>query len=368
MRKVVLVAAVAAAAAIGLWALNGPFRTVALAAWADYALGESEPARGDALLGRRLERREAINAALGEAPAARPGALILVNQEERAGQHGYALSHVRFTLPDGDVGVALVAYPARTPLGIAIATHQTTDVGMQEVMGLAGSPDLAYGDALAQAGFMVIAPDTFTTGERVDAAQRWSTAAFYEVHPNWSAMGKMLSDHRAALSVGLDLYTQRYGAEPNCVAAVGHSLGAHNALFLAAFDERVDVVVANGGFERIATDDDAVRWARDGGFIYMPALTQATRGQAPLTWDWEDVLMQIYPRSVLLIQGLSDPIFTHEISVAQAARAAESAYQAGGQGDRFDAALWSGPHAFPASMQQQAVEWTTRQCQTAQQR
>lgn len=331
----------------------------AMALWADVTLGESDVADPADLAKRRGDVREEIIASLGERP--RNGTPELIRREVRAETPGYRLEHVRYSLSDGDVGVALVALPPTEPRGIIAALHQTTDAGMLEVMGLGGMPGLAYGDAFARAGYMVIAPEVFTVGERTTPDQNWNTAAFYEAHPNWSAMGKMLSDHEDAVTIAQELFQETYGGPAPCIAAVGHSLGAHNALMLAALDDRIDAVVSNGGFERIVSDNEPTRWSRDGGFIYIPALHDGTRRIAPLPWDWEDVVMQIYPRSAFIVQGLSDAAFTHEISVAQVGQAVESVYRAGGHAERFDTEIWFGGHAFPA--QERAIGWVTEQCQ-----
>ena len=48
-----------------------------------------------------------------------------------------------------------------------IAMHQTNDFGKDEVAGLRGSKYFAYGHELATRGYVVLAPDYLTAGERV---------------------------------------------------------------------------------------------------------------------------------------------------------------------------------------------------------
>lgn len=363
--SVIVVYGAAIAAAIGIGGLfvvwNGPGRTGLAAIWADRTLGGMEKSGAD-LLAQRDGARAAILKSLGEAPQnTDPAALATSETLQHA---GLPIEKASFAGVDNDSLTALIGYPVdRTaPRGIVLALHQTTDTGMHEPMGIAGKADLAFGALLQRAGYMVVAPEAFATGERASPGARWLTAEFYKRYPSWSAMGKMLADNETALSVAIDAYRTRYGAEPACIAAVGHSLGAHNALMLAALDERVDAVVANAGFERIATDDDARRWSRDEGFIYMPALAAATRGKAPLTWDWEDVLIQIFPRSQMIIQGMEDSVFTNEISVAQVSRSVEEAYREGGHADRFESHLWAGGHAFPKRFQDAIPDWIEHAC------
>ncbi|RYG34773.1 MAG: hypothetical protein EON93_07560 [Burkholderiales bacterium] len=363
--SVIMVCGAAIAVAVGVSSLfivwNGPGRTSLAAMWADRTLGKLEKSGAD-LLAHREETKAAILESLGDGPPVSASGEMSTRKIDDPTE--LPVEEVSFIGADNDSLTALIGYPTDrpTPRGIVIALHQTTDIGMREPMGLAGKSDLAFGALLQGAGYMVVAPEVFTTGERAGPGARWLTNEFYQRYPAWSAMGKMLADNETAVSVAMEAYRKRYGAEPVCIAAVGHSLGAHNALLLAAFDKRIDAVVANAGFERIASDTDAIRWSRDDGFIYMPALAAATRGKAPLTWDWEDVLIQIFPRSQMIIQGLEDPIFTNEISVAQASRSVEEAYRDEGHADRFESHLWAGGHAFPMRFQGALPDWIDHAC------
>ena len=344
---------------VAMW--NGPHRPTLVAIWADWSLGVREQSGFD-LLARREPAGSAILKSLGDGP--HPGAVTKIEVKPLPSSSMLMIERITYSSSDGDNVAAIIGYPEGqgSPRGLVLALHQTTDCGMLEPMGLCGNPELAFGTLLQQSGYMVVAPEAFATRVALPPSKRWLTTEFYQRHPAWSAMGKMLADNKAALSTGVDAYRRRYGAEPDCIAAVGHSLGAHNALFLAAFDQRVDAVVASAGFERMASDKEAIRWARDEGFVYMPALADAVRGKAPLTWDWEDVLMQVYPRGAKIVQGLADPIFTNEISVAQSARGVQEAYRQGGHAHMFDVHLWPGGHAFPISLQKESAEFIAKAC------
>lgn len=241
---------------------------------------------------------------------------------------------------------------AQTP--VVIALHQTADEGKDEVMGLRGNPALAYGRTFFDNGFIVVAPDVFIAGENFDPATNWDTAPLYRAFPQWSAMGRMLLDHLAVAR-----YVDRRHATA-CSAAVGHSLGGHNALFLAAFDAGVDAVVSSGGFESIALDDDAMRWARESYFIYMPSLRPHVRGPAPRTvpWDFDDVLELVAPRPTLIVQGTRDPLWTHPESVpAMVAKARQDVPAA-----RIETLLHDGGHEFGSELQLKALAFVQKAC------
>ena len=69
------------------------------------------------------------------------------------------------------------------------------------------------------------------------------TRRFLGLHPGVTGMAKML--HDAELAV--DLLVARQHVDGGRICAIGHSLGAKEVLYLAAFDERVKVTVSSEG-------------------------------------------------------------------------------------------------------------------------
>src|SRR6185369_11503839 len=133
---------------------------------------------------------------------------------------------------------------------------------------------------------------------------------------------------------------------------------------LGALDDRVNVVVSSSGFEPIASDDNAQRWARDSGFVYMPHLRLFVVQPKPryLPWDFDDILMMIHPRPLMIVQGKDDPIWTHEELIAQMAQTVAEAYQRDGVPERFRAILFKGGHEFPTQAQDEAIRFVWRTC------
>lgn len=270
------------------------------------------------------------------------------------------LFRVRFRNCVGQVSALLGAPPsadARTP--VVVALPQTSKFGAAEIFGLGGDQALAFGRAFLRAGFVVVAPDTFLSGENYNPKQDWDTTSFYKKFPNWSAMGRMLVDNESVVNLLLKL-----GRKPSCIATVGHSLGGHNALFLAAFDKRINVVVSSGGFEMIATDDNAERWARRSWFVYMPALRPYVTGPAPhqVPWDFDDVIRAIFPRPVMIVHGGHDPIWTHANSVDDMARQMKSFYTKAGIAGEFEDYHFEGGHEFPVSAVIKSIRFIGKEC------
>jgi pimeloyl-ACP methyl ester carboxylesterase len=140
---------------------------------------------------------------------------------------------------------------------------------------------------------------------------------------------------------------------------IGHSLGGHNALFLAAFEPRLRAVVTSCGFNSFFKymQGDLTGWSHAG---YMPRI--ATRfGKDPkqMPFDFSEVLAAIAPRPVFLNAPMGDDNF--EVSgVKDCLLAAAPAY-----------ALWQAEtslvarhpacgHDFPAVVREEAYAWLER--------
>lgn len=240
---------------------------------------------------------------------------------------------------------------------VVVALPQTSNSGKDEVMGFAGDTSLAYGARLYAAGFVVLAPDEFPQAVRSAAEVVWDTSGFYQEHPNWSAMGRMFQDHKAGVDALL------HDRAPSCVAVIGHSLGGHNGLLLAALDQRVDVAVSSGGFELIATDESAERWARESSFVYMPRVRSFVKRPSPrfVPFDFDDLLRLTWPRSVMVIQGRNDPTWTWPESVVAAVESVSPLYRRSGGGEVLYR-LHDEQHLFPEKEQASGVSFIRDAC------
>lgn len=254
------------------------------------------------------------------------------------------------------IGLPRGAKPDST---VILALPQTGPGGAGEVFGLGEDTDLAFARRFLRSGYVVISPDVFINGTGLDSSQDWSTDRFYRRFPGWSALGRMLVDHVSVLDL-----LPRLGRTPSCIAAIGHSLGGHNAIFLSAFDSRVDVTISSGGFESIATDDDAERWSRSSWFVYAPALRNVVTNPAPreVPWDFADLLALISPRAVKIIQGDDDPIWTRERELPAQLEGVAAIYARAGLQDRFSLSMFAGGHVFPDQHQEEAVQFVRNHC------
>ena len=187
-------------------------------------------------------------------------------------------------------------------LPAVVALHGTFDQGKERVAGLVDNPNKAYLDHLCRQGYVVIAPDHFVAGHRIPAEGRYETGGFYQKHPEWTAVGKFTFEHSIAVDV-LQSMNEVNGDE---IGALGHSLGGHGTMFLAAYDERVKAAAGNCSASFFRHNPKVEAWARDRWYVYLKHLRPGLlEGKLP-TIDFHEIMALIAPRAFLDLSGLND--------------------------------------------------------------
>ncbi|MGE0610525.1 MAG: dienelactone hydrolase family protein [Pirellulales bacterium] len=167
-----------------------------------------------------------------------------------------------------------------------VAMHSTTAITIRQPAGVEGDPEDFFGLKLARLGMVAFCPRCFLwqgEGDYLQLVER-----FRQRHPHSLGMAKMLWDAVRAVDVLENLPEVDAGR----IGAVGHSLGAKEALYLAAFDERIKAAVSSeGGIGLKFTNWDAP-W-------YLGEDVKAGR------WAREhhELLALIAPRAFLLLGG-----------------------------------------------------------------
>jgi len=257
----------------------------------------------------------------------------------------------------GEIPAWLLVPKGQGPFPAVLAAHPTEPGGKDSVIGLEGKPYEHYGKELAARGFVVLAPDSITAGERVfTGAGPYVTAPFDQAHPEWSAMGKMLADHRR----GVDYLVTLPEVDAARIGAIGHSLGAYNAFFLAAFDGRIRATVASCGFNPLAGATKPFAWSRASWFVHFPRLAPYLRaGIVP--FDFHEVLAMVAPRALFNYSAARDTIFPDAAAMRAGAAQVANVYRLLGAADRFVFRITDGPHEFPAAVREEAYGWMERQ-------
>src|SRR5438034_551218 len=112
-----------------------------------------------------------------------------------------------------------------------LCLHQTNgQLGAKEPAGLGGNPNLHYALHLAERGYVTLAPDYPSFGAY--------PFDFKKSEFKSGSMKAIWNNMRAA-----DLLESREEVDSKRIGVIGHSLGGHNAMFTAAFDERIKAIV-----------------------------------------------------------------------------------------------------------------------------
>jgi len=174
------------------------------------------------------------------------------------------------------------------PQPAAIVLHSTVDHTIRQPAGLEGPPEKFFGLKLAQRGYACICPRNYLWPDSGRIAAQAEAERFLRQYPGATGMAKMLHDAQLAL----DLLLAEPGVDATRVTAVGHSLGAKEVLYLAAFDPRVTCTVSSeGGIGTRYSNWDAAWYL--GSAIRQPTFRH----------EHHELLALIAPRPFLLMGG-----------------------------------------------------------------
>ncbi len=149
---------------------------------------------------------------------------------------------------EGEPGIRVRGYllkPGKQDkkLPAVVALHSTSDNQMKFIAGVEKGEIKALGYNLAKMGFVVICPMCFLWHEKGIKTYEQQVELFNIRHPGSKGMAKMLFDAIRAV----DVLSSLDEVDMKRIGAVGHSLGAKEAFYLGAFDDRVKAVVSNEG-------------------------------------------------------------------------------------------------------------------------
>jgi len=270
---------------------------------------------------------------------------------------GYVRRRVNYFVSEWERVSAWLFVPEnRDEMPGILCCHRTVSQGKDEAAGLEGEPIMALAQHYAELGYVTLAPDCITAGDRVSSGLApYDTKSFYKDNPKMSALGKMLADHVSAL----DALCEAKGVDSARIGVTGHGLGGHNALLLAAFDERVQACVASCPFARFATDKNADRWAAEEGLVYVPLLREAIKKGA-FPFDWEHILAMVAPSPTLLIAARNDEVYGNSRSCEKAVKMAQTVYRLLGAQDALEIHTHDDGHRMTPESLRAADEWLER--------
>jgi dienelactone hydrolase len=231
----------------------------------------------------------------------------------------------------------LIPNGLRRPAPAVVVFHATSDNHILQAAGIADHPTRHIGLHLVRRGYVVLCPRCFIYGYR---GVQWDAAAalFSKRHKGAVGMAKMLWDGMAAV----DLLADRPEVDPERIACVGHSLGAKETLYLAAFDDRIRAAAASEGGVGLSFSNWDAPWYLGGMFKGIPE-----------GMDHHELLALASPRPFLVIGGgeADGPRSWPYVE------AALPAYAEAGAPGALGLLLHSRGHDFPDEVQESAYQW-----------
>lgn len=296
--------------------------------------------------------RKKMELAMGPVPGADrkvPLDVKLITEEKL---DGYTRKKITFAVEKGDRVPAWLLVPTgctgKRPAMLCL--HQTINIGKDEPVGLGKQDSKAQALHLVKRGYVCLAPDYPSFGEYQYDFKAAFKAGLYQS----GTMKAIWNNMRA-----VDLLQSLPEVDADRIGAIGHSLGGHNTLYTAAFDDRIKVAVSSCGFNSFHKyyGGNLKGWTSD---RYMPRIA-SEYGNDPkrMPFDFDDVLLAICPRAVFAMAPLKDSNF--EVSgVKDVIAKVEPAYKKLGVEAKLKAIYPDAGHEWPEAARKEAYEFADK--------
>jgi hypothetical protein len=287
---------------------------------------------------RRASILEAMQKVMGPLPGKEKRCPLDVQVEEEKDCGSYLRRRLTYASePNGRVPAYLLIPKDARNAPAVLGLHQTQRFGNKVVVGLGDSPDDAYGVALAERGFVVLAP---------------AYPLLADYNPDLKGLGYQSGTMKAIWDNirGLDLLASLPFVRTNGFGAIGHSLGGHNSVYTAVFDERIKVVVTSCGLDsyRDYMDGNIKGWTST---RYMPKLLNYPLAEIP--FDFHEMIGALAPRACFISAPYDDTNFKWK-SVDAVAAAARKVYELYGVPERLIVKHPDCGHRFPPEVREEA--------------
>jgi acetyl esterase/lipase len=237
-----------------------------------------------------------------------------------------------------------------------LVLHGTSELGKGVVDGQGPLPNRAHARELAERGYVVIAPDYPSFGDLKDHnfdADRYESATMQAIFNHMRC---------------IDLLQSRSDVDPENIGVIGHSLGGHNAMFVAAFDTRIKAAVSSCGwtqFEYYNIGEEGSKkyggrlgpWAQT---RYMPIIrTKYKLDPKLIPFNFDDVISAIAPRAFFSVSPLNDSNFDVN-GVRAGISLAEKVYKNLNVADKLQVRYPNAGHDFPVENRKEVYSFLDR--------
>ncbi len=300
---------------------------------------------------RRAEVIRGMEAVMGRLPGQEKRCPLDVKAEEEIDCVKYVQRLITYASEPGSRVPAYLLIPKPVLKGerrvpAILCLHGTDNVvGHGTVVGLGKNQNRNYASELAERGYVCLAPNYPLLAKYQPDIKKlgWESGTLKAVWDNIR---------------GLDYLESLPFVDGKAMAAIGHSLGGHNSVYTAVFDERLKVVITSCGLDSFLDyyGGDEKNWYPEKGWCqtrYMPKLA-AYRGRLnEIPFDFHELIGALAPRHVLIVAPREDSNF-RAASVDRIAAAARPIFKLHGHADRLRVKQPAGGHDFPTAMREEA--------------
>lgn len=317
--------------------------------------GKPKPVRTtEDWLKRRDEILAGVQAVMGPLPGPAKRCALDVKVEEEVDCGSYVRRLITYASEPGSRVPAYLLVPKAAlkndgkRLPGVLCLHGTNNVvGHGTVVGLGGQPNRGYAAELAERGYVALAPN-------------YPLLAKYQ--PDLKALGWESGSLKAVWDNmrGLDLLESLPYVKTGAFGAIGHSLGGHNSVYTAVFDDRIKAVVTSCGLDSFLDyyGGDEKVWLPEKGWTqtrYMPRLRDYRGRLSDIPFDFHELIGALAPRHVLIIAPLKDHNFQAQ-SVDRIVAAARPVFQLYGHPERLRVEHPDCTHDFPPEMREEGFK------------
>ncbi|MCS7022524.1 MAG: prolyl oligopeptidase family serine peptidase [Gemmataceae bacterium] len=303
---------------------------------------------------RRAEIRHGMETIMGRLPGADKRCPLDVRIEEEKEVGSYVRQKITYQSEPGSRVPAYLLIPRAVREGTVkkapavLCLHPTDNtLGHGVVVGLGGKPHRAYAAELAERGFVTLAPNYPLLAQYQPDLKKlgWDSGTLKAVWDNIR---------------GLDYLQSLPYVDGRSFGTIGHSLGGHNSIFTAVWDDRLKVIISSCGFDSFLDyyGGDERNWQPGRGWCqdrYMPKLAGYRGRLADIPFDFYELIAALAPRHVLIVAPVRDSNFqvASVRRIVAAARPVFALYQAE---DRLLVEYPDADHDFPDAMRQKAYQ------------
>lgn len=286
---------------------------------------------------RREEALKGFQQIAGPLPGKEKRCDLDVRIDEEADCGSYVRRAITYASEPGSRTTAYLCIPKtalagkRTPAVLCLHPTENT-IGYKVVVGLGGKANRQYASELAERGFVTIAP---------------SYPHLAQYQPDLKKLGYESGTMKAIWDNirSLDLMETLPFVKKGHFAVIGHSLGGHNSIYTALFDDRIQCVVSSCGFDSLLDykDGNIKGWVQE---RYMMKIEPFLGHPQDVPFDFYELVACLAPRTFFVNAPLRDANFKHD-SVDRIVSAARTVYALSGAEKNITVQHPDSDHDFP---------------------